>query len=298
MDMKITADNGLALAGTLTLPAGPGPHPAVLVLHGSGKLDRDGNAAGLRLGLGGPLAAALAGQGVATLRYDRRGAGASAGNWRATGFTDNRRDATAALHALAARPEIRADAIGVLGHSEGAVHAMALGADPLVRAVVLLAGFARVGEDALRRQGQLIAGTLPAPVRPLLPLLRALGNRHLARVKATRTDVARVGGLATNARWMREMLHHDPRPDLAAIQVPVLAITGAKDLQVDPDDLEEIRRLVPGPVETHRPADLTHILRRTPGPASMVGYRRLLRRPVDAALLDQVSGWLAARLSG
>lgn len=296
--MKVTADNGLALAGTLTLPAGPGPHPALLVLHGSGQLDRDGNTTRLRLDLGAPLAAALAEKGVATLRYDRRGAGASGGDWRATGFTDNRRDAAAALRALAARPEVRADGIGVLGHSEGAVHAMTLGADPLVRAVVLLAGFARVGEAALRRQAQLIAGTLPSPVRPLLPVLRTLGNRHLAHIKTTRTDVARIAGLLpTNARWMREMLAHDPRPDLAAIQAPVLAITGEKDLQVDPADLDEIRRLVPGDVETYREPDLTHLLRRAPGPASMRAYPRLLRRPVDAGLLDHVAGWLAGRLT-
>ncbi|MEV0701172.1 alpha/beta fold hydrolase [Saccharopolyspora sp. NPDC050389] len=293
IDMTAVADDGLPLIGTLTLPAGPGPHPAVLLLHGSGRLDRDANARGLRMGLGPPLAAALAERGIAALRYDRRGVGATSGDWRATGFTDNTHDAAAALRALAARPDIRADAIGVVGHSEGAVHAMSLGSDPLVRAVVLLAGFARLGEDALRWQARMIARDLPAPVRPLL---RALGSRHLARIKATGTDSARVHGLPVNARWFREMLGHDPRPGLAKIQAPVLAITGGKDIQVDPADLDEIRRLVPGEVEVHRIPDLTHLLRRDPGRPSVRAYRRLLRRPVDADLLAQVTGWLAGRL--
>ncbi|GLW10167.1 acyl-CoA thioester hydrolase [Microtetraspora sp. NBRC 13810] len=299
VNMTAAADDGLSLVGTLTLPAGPGPHPAVLLLHGSGRLDRDANAGRLRMELGPPLAAALANRGIATLRYDRRGVGATAGDWRATGFADNRRDAAAALRALAARPDIRADAIGVVGHSEGAVHAMSLGARPEVGAVVLLAGFARPGEDALRWQAGMIARDLPALVRPLLlPVLRALAARHLVRIRTTGADVTRVAGMPMNARWMRELLDHDPRPDLANIKVPVLAITGGKDIQVDPADLDEIRRLVPGEVEVHRIPDLTHVLRRDPGRPSVRSYPRLLRRPVDTDVLAQVVGWLAHRLRG
>ncbi|MFD6282065.1 alpha/beta hydrolase family protein, partial [Streptomyces sp. NPDC060209] len=151
VDMTVTADDGTSLAGTLTLPAGPGPHPAVLLLHGSGPLDRDGNTPKLTMNLGRPVAETLAARGIATLRYDRRGAGANLGDWRAAGFTDNRRDAAAALLALAGRSDIRADAVGVVGHSEGSLHAMALAARTDIRAVVLLAGFAGLGEEAFRR---------------------------------------------------------------------------------------------------------------------------------------------------
>ncbi|NEE26403.1 alpha/beta hydrolase, partial [Streptomyces sp. SID7982] len=73
IDMTVTADDGTPLAGTLTLPAGPGPHPAVVLLHGSGPLDREGNSPQLRMELARPVAGALAARGIATLRYDRRG---------------------------------------------------------------------------------------------------------------------------------------------------------------------------------------------------------------------------------
>jgi pimeloyl-ACP methyl ester carboxylesterase len=293
VDMTVIADDGLSLVGTLTLPVGAGPHPAVLLLHGSGRLDRDANAGRLRMELGPSLAAALAKRGIASLRYDRRGVGASGGDWHKAGFVDNRSDGAAALRALAGRPDVQAGAIGVVGHSEGAVHAMTLGVQPEVDAVVLLAGFARLGEDALRWQGRMIARDLPLPIR----LLRVLANRQLARIKAASADVVRVAGRPMNAKWMREMLGHDSRQDLVNIKVPVLAITGDKDIQVDPADLGEIRRLVPGEVEVHRIPDLTHLLRLDPGRPSVRSYPRLLRQPVDVDLLDQVSDWLEKRLS-
>lgn len=57
-----------------------------------------------------------------------------------------------------------------------------------------------------------------------------MGNRALARIKRTRTDVARIAGFPVNARWMRENLVHDTRDDLIAVHAPVLAVTGDKDL--------------------------------------------------------------------
>ncbi|GLY47026.1 alpha/beta fold hydrolase [Lentzea sp. NBRC 102530] len=290
VEITITAD-GHALPGTLTLPPGPGPHPAVLCLPGSGKVDRDSNAGRMRVELGVPLSQALARNGIASLRYDRRGVGASPGDWRAAGFLDNRADAALALRTLRDRPEI--GGVGVLGHSEGAVHAMWLGAHERPDAVVLLAGYARPGGEALRWQAERVAGTLPKIVRPLPGLLAA---RLVARLEKTTTDVARVGGVRLNARWWREQLAHDPRADLPGITAPTLAITGEKDLQVDPADLEVIASLVPG-AEVRRVPGLTHVLRRDPGSPALTSYARLLRRPVDPELLTEVADWLARRLS-
>ncbi|MEV7045220.1 alpha/beta fold hydrolase [Amycolatopsis sp. NPDC051061] len=296
LQLTVPAADGLALAATLTLPAGPGPHPAVLCLPGSGKVDRDSNAGRVRMDLGRPLATTLARHGLASLRYDRRGAGATPGDWHTVGFLDNRADAEAALHALREHPDIRPHDVGVLGHSEGAVHAMWLAAHAPVAAAAFVAGYARPGDQAVRWQGARLADALPRPVRPLLPVLRRVAARQLTRLAATTTDTARIGGVRINARWWREQLAHDPRPDLAGIRVPVLAVTGDKDTQVDPDDLDVIARLVPNGAETHRIPGLTHILRRTDGPASVFAYRRLLRSPVDDELLATIAHWLATRL--
>ncbi|SER62362.1 alpha/beta hydrolase family protein [Lentzea albida] len=294
-EISLNAD-GHTLHGTLTLPPGPGPHPAVLCLPGSGRVDRDSNAGRVRMDLGGPLAHSLAAAGIASLRYDRRGVGASPGDWRQAGFLDNRADAAAALTALRQRPEIRSEAVGVVGHSEGAVHALWLGAHERPAAVVLLAGYARSGKEALLWQASRVAGTLPRPVRPLTPLLGRIGSRQLAALEATTTDVARVGGMKVNARWWREQLAYDPREDLPGITAPVLAITGDKDLQVDPDDLDVVASLVPG-ADVRRVPGLTHLLRRDSRAPALTSYRRLLREPVDPGLLTEVAYWLAQRLS-
>ena len=283
------------LAGTLALPDGELPAPAVLLASGSGPLDRDSNHRRARFDVSRQLAIALAEGGLASLRYDKRGVGESPGDWRAAGLHDNVDDLGRALDALIARPEVDADRVLVAGHSEGAILAAALaGRGAPVAGAVLLSMSATPGEDLLRWQARRIAPTLPALVRGVLRLLRVDLEKKVAanhtRIKATTADVARVGGAKVNARWHREFLAHDPRTDLARITAPVLAITGDKDLQVPPADLDVIARTVPDGTVLLVP-DLTHTLRRQEGPPSMGAYRRELRQPVDPKLLATVVSW-------
>jgi pimeloyl-ACP methyl ester carboxylesterase len=84
---------------------------------------------------------------------------------------------------------------------------------------------------------------------------------------------------------------HDPREDLRRIKVPVLALTGAKDLQVDPADLQVIAATVPGGATTQLLPDVSHTLRRQPGPASLGAYKKELRGPVNPDVLGSVVTW-------
>jgi pimeloyl-ACP methyl ester carboxylesterase len=284
------------LNGTLTLPAGDDPFPAVVIASGSGPLDRDSNHRRARFDVGRQLAHALAAGGLASFRYDKRGVGESPGDWRTGGLYDNVDDLGRARDALAARPEVDPDRILLAGHSEGAILAAALAARrvPTV-GVVLLSTSATPGEELLRWQARTIAPTLPAPVRGLLRLFRVDLEKKIAanheRIKATSTDVARIGAAKLNARWHREFLAHDPREDLRRIAVPVLAITGAKDLQSRPADLEVVASTVPGGARTVLVPDLTHTLRLQSGPASMGAYKKELREPVNQQVLDTVVRW-------
>ena len=153
----------------------------------------------------------------------------------------------------------------------------------------------------MRWQSAQLAPTLPGPVRLILRLLRtdleARTDKTHAKIKATTTDEARIEGAKVNARWHREFLAHDPRTDLTRMGVPVLAVTGGKDLQVPAADLAVIRELVPVPVETHEIADLSHILRAQPGTASLSGYKREARLLIDPGLTDLVVRWVSAHVA-
>ena len=151
----------------------------------------------------------------------------------------------------------------------------------------------------MRWQATQIAPTLGRVARTVIRVLRVDIVKQQAKaieaIKATTGDTARVQGLKINAKWQRELLAFDPVPHLAQIAVPVLAITGGKDLQVDPDDLEVIAATVTGPVETRRPENLTHVLRAEAGAPSIAAYKKLAKRPTDADLLEHVVGWIGTR---
>ncbi|MGH9464530.1 MAG: alpha/beta hydrolase family protein, partial [Thermoanaerobaculia bacterium] len=139
------------LAGTLTLPAGSGPFPAIVLLSGSGAQDRDGAILGHR-----PLAVladALARRGVAALRCDDRGVGGSAGSLGAATTEVLAGDALAAVDFLSARSDIGAGRVGLLGHSEGGlVASLAASRRPEVAFVVLLATPGVPGRELLPLQ--------------------------------------------------------------------------------------------------------------------------------------------------
>jgi dienelactone hydrolase len=105
------ADGNVRLAGTLLEPQTPGPHPAVLFLHGSGPESRWANAW---------LAHQFAEAGFAALIFDKRGVGQSTGDWKTVGFDALADDALAGLAFLRAQPGVDAARVGIYGHSQGA----------------------------------------------------------------------------------------------------------------------------------------------------------------------------------
>ncbi|HEX7662189.1 MAG TPA: alpha/beta fold hydrolase [Pseudonocardiaceae bacterium] len=289
---------GVTLAGTFGVPERNEPVPAVLMLPGSGATDRNDNAKALAINAFPQFAAAIEQRGIATLRYDKRGVGASEGDDQTCGFDHRFTDAVAAVEWLRQQPEIDAARIVVLGHSEGASLAIRLagGAAPVAGAI-LLAGSAQTGERTLLWQGRKIADSLTGFNKWLLRVLHidvAKSQRKaFARINGCTADVIRVQGRKVNARWMREFLAYDPAIDLARVNVPVLAITGDHDLQVDPDDLDRMRELVHGPIQTLRLPGVTHVLRTEGEKRGLPGYREQARRPVDPRVISAVTGWLA-----
>lgn len=262
----------LKLAGTLTKPRGAGPHPAVVLISGSGPQDRDEAIMGHRPFL--VLADHLTRQGIAVLRYDDRGVGKSTGIFATATHHDFVTDALAAVAWLKTRKDIDPKRLGLVGHSEGGIVApLAAVKQPAdIAFIVLLAGVGVPVDELLVRQGQDIARVMGADAetlrksaesqravfallkqghdRPVMEQkLRELFRQQMAEVTDEQrqalgyTDTMIEGQLQTVLTpWFRELLAYDPRPALREVKCPVLAINGEKDLQVAAqDNLSAIR---------------------------------------------------------
>jgi hypothetical protein len=301
-DVQFRSD-GLTLAGTLAVPESDDPAAVVLLLPGSGQTDRNDNAKTLAIDAFPPLAAALASNGFATFGYDKRGVGASEGDYWTSSFEDRLADAVAAVAWVRDRPEVDPSRVFAVGHSEGALVSirLAAGAAPVAGAI-LLAGSVKTGEQTLTWQARQIAESLTGYKKWIVRLLRIdvtrSQHRAFARINADTAHVIRMNGRKINAQWMRQFLAYDPAADLARITVPVLAITGDRDIQVDPDDLDQIPELVHGPIRVLRLPGVTHLLRTEGTRRGLPGYKEQVRRPIDPRVITAITEWLKKNTNG
>ena len=246
----------IKLAGTLSLPEGKGPFPAVVLVTGSGTQDRDETLFGHKPFL--VLSDALVRRGIATLRLDDRGTGASEGvadSGTTLVYADN---VATELEWLAARPEIDKRAIGVVGHSEGALIAPIVASlSKRARFLVMLAGPGVRGDQILIGQAERAARMTGgddaktardrADAENLFTQLRLAKTDDEARAamqafveadpsqKAERE--ANATRFASRLTWLRAFLGLDPIPYLTKVRIPVLAIAGELDIQVTKDNL-------------------------------------------------------------
>jgi pimeloyl-ACP methyl ester carboxylesterase len=258
------AADSVTLAGTLTLPAGDRPHPAVVLISGSGPQDRDEFIWEHRPFL--VLADHLTRHGIAVLRYDDRGTAQSTGTYQGATVEDFARDTAAAVTFLHAQARIDPRRIGLIGHSEGGLVAPIVANQRGDIAFLVLMGATGVdGRAVLLSQAEAMTRASNAPeseVRLAMAINRAVTenaaqaapgedlydkvmravDQVIATIPAPEREAARqairimvkgeVGRLQD--AWMRHFLNYDPAPALRRLDVPVLAIWGTRDLQVLP----------------------------------------------------------------
>ncbi|MBK9304194.1 MAG: alpha/beta hydrolase [bacterium] len=225
---EVTYRNGdIVLAGTLTLPEGPGPFPAAVLLTGSGAQNRDEELFAHKPFL--VLADHLTRAGVAVLRADDRGVGGSTGSVSLATTADFADDALAGVALLRARPDIAGGCVGLIGHSEGGIAAplAAANAPEAVDFVVLLAGTGVPLGEVILRQAELImkaGGTDSlqiadelAQTRLVLGLvaagadsatIRAELERHVVARQAAHPDRAKAGRAEGHAGCRRGRRGH------------------------------------------------------------------------------------------
>lgn len=305
------ATPGVRLAGTLTLPQGDGPFPAAILITGTGPQDRDETIEGHKSFA--IWADELTRRGVAVLRYDDRGVGGSTGAFAAATQRDFASDVKAAFTWLAARPEIDAARIGLIGHSEGATFAelaMQDGADPAW--LVALAGPALSGGEIITAQVERISTASGMPAEAVARntayqrrLMEAVASHaddadaarravHALLLESGRSadEAARLAA-AMSSDWYRGMVAHDPAESIGAIRVPMLAVFGGKDLQVPADEsAAAVSRLKPDADVVVLPG-LNHLFQ--PADTGLMAEYGQIETTLDPSVIETVVDWVAVR---
>ncbi|MBN2198825.1 MAG: alpha/beta fold hydrolase [Candidatus Aminicenantes bacterium] len=315
---------GITLGGALTLPPHSGPHPAVILISGSGAQDRDETVFNHKPFL--ILADHLTRLGVAVLRVDDRGVGKSGGDHAQSTTEDYATDVEAGIAYLQSRPDIDAERIGLIGHSEGGIIAPLVASRNAATAfIVLIAGTGLPGEDILLLQSDLISrasgvdediiGQNLEVNKKIFALIKAEPDPSAAekkirdfmeelylnlseeRKKEIENKETWIQSLVANVNnpWFRYFLTYDPRPALEKVRCPVLAVIGEKDLQVPADiNLQAIGEALQkggnSRFRIEKLSGLNHLLQTaTTGAPSEYGS---IEETMSPAALDLIGRWI------
>jgi dipeptidyl aminopeptidase/acylaminoacyl peptidase len=240
---EVRFDHGdVRLAGSLFVPRGKGPWPAIVFLHGSGPEGRYANRF---------LADRFARAGIAALIYDKRGVGSSGGDWHGADFEALAGDAAAAVHLLAADARIRADAIGLHGHSQGGTYAPLVAAQTPEVSFVIASGASGVSVLESERYS-LTSFEADRHLDREDSLAAARYIDLVTRVAYQGAPYAQLDSLAaadSSKKWFfpvpkiddpywafsRAIAGYDPLAWWAKVHVPVLLIYGERDERVPVD---------------------------------------------------------------
>jgi pimeloyl-ACP methyl ester carboxylesterase len=248
---SIRFQNGdIHLAGSLVMPAGEGPHRAVVLVHGSGPVTRD---------FFGPIGYVLASHGIAVLSYDKRGIGESGGDWLEATFDDLANDALAGIQYLKSRKEIQPAQIGLLGISQGGwiiPLAASKSSDVAYAVLVSAPAVSPAKQDESRvREEMILTGASQEEIHKKMAgykeqidgLMSEEGLKwvedEIRKAKEAHNDQLLSSGEPDNPRfllWLRSILNYDPLPALAKVKCPVLAIYGELDRGVPVRENKEI----------------------------------------------------------
>jgi uncharacterized protein len=286
-NVTVQTPEGHTLAGTLTLPRGASASnrvAAIVTISGSGGQDRDET---LQTPPGyrpfRQYADSLGRRGIAVLRMDDRGIGASKGVHGTATSADFAEDIRAGLAYLRTRPEIDASRLGLLGHSEGGLIAPLVAVkEPQLRAIVLMAGPSWNGRRVLEFQ-------LGNNTRLNTSLTPAQLDSALARIPT------RIDSMRDSNPWMKFFINHDVLAVARQVKAPTLVLVGGTDRQVTAEQAEELANAIRSGgnrnVTAHVFRDLNHLFIYDPV-GTPQGYGRLPRSAVEPEVVGRVVDWL------
>lgn len=239
---EVTFANGqVVLHGTLTMPETTGKVPVALLIAGSGPTDRNGNnSMGVSCDIYRILADSLRNAGIACVRYDKRGIGASiqaSGNEGDARFEDMIDDAAAIIKALNA--DTRFSGVYVIGHSEGSLVGMVAAQKGGVNKYISLAGIGEPADKVLKVQLASMGDDVVKSAAVIMDSLR-MGYD----VKNVRQELFTVFRPAVQP-YLRSWFKYDPCKEIRQLKIPVMIVQGYKDMQVSEAQAELLKKALP-----------------------------------------------------
>jgi uncharacterized protein len=292
------SDGQWQLPGTLTLPNGKGPFPAVVLVSGSGPHDADETI--------GPnktlkdLAWGLASAGVATLRYPKRtlqyGAKSSVDPQTLTVKDEYIDDARAAVSLLASRPEINPKRIFVAGHSEGGYLAPRIAAgDPQIAGIIILEGNSRPIEQLVVEQLQYQAkqgGPQAAQIEAAIPAVEAQAKAIEDPNLKPGTNVKLLSATIPSSYFL-DLRGYDPSAVAASLKISIYITQGGRDYQVTTTDFANWQKALAGHANATLklyPA-LNHLLIAGAGPSKPEEYFQTGQH-VSPEIVTDLAAWI------
>ncbi|MGG1151930.1 alpha/beta hydrolase family protein [Bacillus wiedmannii] len=309
-EYEVAINSEFTLRGTITKPKADGKYAAVVIIAGSGEIDRDGMIVTLKLesNIYKDLAHVMSRHGVVTLRFDKRGVGKSEGEFQKTGMWDLVNDIEAMITYVKEQPFVDPENIILVGHSEGGMLATVVNARTPVDGLILLTGAAESLEEATKRQREIIYKELKEQKGikgKLMSLLNIEKRGEKQAQKATekminsKKDIVKIGFKPMNAKWYREHFQHDIYKDLQQVTCPVLAIAGDKDFQANPEKAKRIGDYVQGDSEVHVIKNMNHTLKYFEGDFKALQFKKIYAEGADKPLHPELEGiivnWMDAR---
>jgi hypothetical protein len=307
----------ITMRGTLTLPAGDGPFPAVVLVAGSGPTDRDWCSPLLpgANGSGRLFAEAFANAGIASLRYDKRASGPDAAEnarilFGKFSMRSHLEELVSAVGVLVGNDSVDGTRIVGLGNSEGTLHVLHYAAShqavPFV-AMVLAAPPGRSVGKVLLTQLALQAAQIPDGTE-LMSEVEAAAARYGAgqpmnidpKVPDSVKMVLASFEAPANLPLARELWDEDATVSLREVEIPTLVLIGRKDLQIDVTlDGEPLERAVfgKGNITFAYPANANHVFKEDTRPLAEVvaapgtGYNETGTR-LDPEAFETILAWL------
>lgn len=298
------------IGATVTMPQNPTDqttYPAVLIIPGTGNIDRDGNVKreNMQLNLYRDVAQYITSLGFVTLRYDKRGVGKSKGVLHEASMSDLVDDAKTALQFLRNHPNVYSDQVFILGHSEGTILATAVNAQNLVSGLILLSGAGSKLNEAITYQQELayaelkkLRGFKGFIIRTfnVVEKARKKNDAFMEKALNSNKDVIRVGLDRVSRLWLKEHYTYDLFEDYTKITCPVLAITGKRDIQADYKALENLPKYITSPLETYAIENMNHGLKEQTKAMSILqakkGYKEDIGKELHHELKSVLKRWL------